>query len=197
MNSSFSMYEKGKTLHLLLDYIWWCCDQSGQRNGIVKTLISLVNKSCFLKELWCNDITKHNYKGACVWLGEKLMKQVKKTLSMRRFYDAGWCTKHKNKILLKLDRENEMGLYLAQLCSKIKYRPISFSRSNFSKILFPCFLHHHCLSVLYATNPLRECFYWLVNICSRGQCDTKRECEYLLKRERGRERGLSPNVKAV
>ena len=31
-----------------------------------------------------------------------------------------------------------------------------FSRSHFSQILFPCFLHHHCLSILYATNFLAE-----------------------------------------
>ena len=41
------------------------------------------------------------------------------------------------------------------------------SHYPFLKILFPSFLHHHCLQFLYPTNFLvRECFSLLVKICN-------------------------------
>ena len=40
----------------------------------------------------------------------------------------------------------------SEKCSKIVHteecRPISFSQSNFCQILFLCFLHHHCPSII-------------------------------------------------
>ena len=43
-----------------------------------------------------------------------------------------------------------------------KYRTIQ-KNCTIVDPLFPSFLHHHCLQILYTTNFLRECFYILYN----------------------------------
>ena len=37
------------------------------------------HKSCFIKELWCNDVTEHNYKSVKTGV-KKLRKQVNKNI---------------------------------------------------------------------------------------------------------------------
>ena len=40
---------------------------------------SSANKSCFLQELWCNDVMEHNYKGVKTGV-KKIRKQVNKNI---------------------------------------------------------------------------------------------------------------------
>ena len=61
-------------------------------------------KSCFLKELWYNDITEHNYKSVKTGVKKKLRKQVNKMILYEkvggiRDERQGWCKKQGNKVV--------------------------------------------------------------------------------------------------
>ena len=88
------------------------------------------------------------------------MKQVKKTFS--RWYigfEGNGGVERNNVIVLYLAH-----FYMHVICVLNKYRTITFSL--IIRPLFPSFLHHHCLQILYATNFLIENVFIYLSIQS-------------------------------